>query len=146
MFARVAVNVSVISGLFDYAIPNELALQIQAGSFVIVPFGKQTVQGIVTALIDSPAVENPKLIIDLLDPAPVLTQPQLALAMLLADSTLNPLAAIISLMLPVGLSQQADVNYELRITNYEDKTSTVTTRLLTLLRERGPLRGRQIDY
>ncbi|MBL0346326.1 primosomal protein N' [Candidatus Villigracilis affinis] len=145
MFARVAVNVSVISGLFDYAIPNELALQIQAGSFVIVPFGKQTVQGIVTALIDSPAVENPKLIIDLLDPAPVLTQPQLALAMLLADSTLNPLAAIISLMLPVGLSQQADVNYELRITNYEDKTSTVTTRLLTLLRERGPLRGRQID-
>jgi primosomal protein N' (replication factor Y) len=145
MFARVAVNVSVISGLFDYAIPNELALQIQAGSFVIVPFGKQTVQGIVTALIDSPAVENPKLIIDLLDPAPVLTQPQLALAMLLADSTLNPLAAIISLMLPVGLSQQADVNYELRITNYEDKTSTVTARLLTLLRERGPLRGRQID-
>ena len=145
MFARVAVNVSVISGLFDYAIPNELALQIQAGSFVIVPFGKQTVQGIVTALIDTPAVENPKPIMELLDPAPVLTQPQLALAIQLAESTLNPLAAIISLMLPVGLSQQADVHYELRIANYEDKTSTVATRLLTLLRERGPLRGRQID-
>ncbi|HMX18072.1 MAG TPA: primosomal protein N' [Anaerolineales bacterium] len=145
MFARVAVNVSVISGLFDYAIPNELALQIQAGSFVIVPFGKQTVQGIVTALIDTPAVENPKPIMELLDPAPVLTQPQLALAIQLAESTLNPLAAIISLMLPVGLSQQADVHYELRNANYEDKTSTVATRLLTLLRERGPLRGRQID-
>ncbi|HNO86147.1 MAG TPA: DEAD/DEAH box helicase family protein, partial [Anaerolineales bacterium] len=145
MFARVAVNVSVISGLFDYAIPNELALQIQAGSFVIVPFGRQTVQGIVTALIDTPAVENPKPIMELLDPAPVLTQPQLALAIQLAESTLNPLAAIISLMLPVGLSQQADVHYELRIANYEDKTSTVATRLLTLLRERGPLRGRQID-
>ena len=145
MFARVAVNVSVISGLFDYAIPNELALQIQAGSFVIVPFGKQTVQGIVTALIDTPAVENPKPIMELLDPAPVLTQPQLALAIQLAESTLNPLAAIISLMLPVGLSQQADVHYELRNANYEDKTSTVSTRLLTLLRERGPLRGRQID-
>ncbi|HNH78526.1 MAG TPA: primosomal protein N', partial [Anaerolineales bacterium] len=139
------VNVSVISGLFDYAIPNELALQIQAGSFVIVPFGKQTVQGIVTALIDTPAVENPKPIMELLDPAPVLTQPQLALAIQLAESTLNPLAAIISLMLPVGLSQQADVHYELRNANYEDKTSTVATRLLTLLRERGPLRGRQID-
>ncbi len=145
MFARVAVNVSVISGLFDYAIPNELALQIQAGSFVIVPFGKQTVQGIVTALIDTPAVENPKPIMELLDPAPVLTQPQLAFAIQLAESTLNPLAAIISLMLPVGLSQQADVHYELRNANYEDKTSTVATRLLTLLRERGPLRGRQID-
>ncbi len=112
---------------------------------MIVPFGKQTVQGIVTALIDTPAVENPKPIMELLDPAPVLTQPQLALAIQLAESTLNPLAAIISLMLPVGLSQQADVHYELRNANYEDKTSTVATRLLTLLRERGPLRGRQID-
>ncbi len=149
MFARVAVNVSVISDLFDYAIPPELAAQIQAGSFVIVPFGKQTVQGIVTALIDSPAVENTKPIIDLIDPAPVLTQPQLALAILLADSTLNPLASIISLMLPVGLSQQADVLYQItdrgQQTMRDSLPSSVPGRILALLIERGPLRGRQID-
>lgn len=145
MFARVAVNVSAISGLFDYAIPDELAPHLQAGCLVIVPFGRQTVQGIIIALIDSPAVEDPKPIIDLLDPAPVLTPPQLALAILLADSTLNPLASIVSLMLPVGLSQQADISYELHIPDYEEKTSTITTRLLNLLRERGSLRGRQID-
>ena len=145
MYARVAVNVSAISGLFDYAIPDELAPHIQAGCLVIIPFGKQTVQGIIVSLIDSPAVENPKPIIDLLDPAPVLTPPQLALAILLADSTLNPIASIVNLMLPTGLSQQADITYELRIANYEDKTSKVVTRLLNLLHERGSLRGRQID-
>ena len=145
MFARVAVNVSAISDLFDYSIPAELATQIQAGCLVTVPFGNQTVQGIIIELLDSPAVANPKPILDLLDPAPVLTPPQLGLAIRLAESTLNPLASIVSLMLPTGLSQQADISYEIRVTSYEEKTSVVTTRLLNLLRERGALRGRQID-
>jgi primosomal protein N' (replication factor Y) len=145
MYARIAVNVSSISGLFDYTVPPELASQVQAGCLVIVPFGKQTVQGVVFALVDSPAVENTKSILDLLDPEPVLTAPQLALAGRMAEATLNPIAAIMGLMLPVGLSQQADVRYELRTPNYQDKTSTVATRIVTLLKERGSLRGRQID-
>jgi primosomal protein N' (replication factor Y) (superfamily II helicase) len=145
MFARVAVNVSAISDLFDYSIPAGLAAQIQAGCLVTVPFGNQTVQGIIIELLDSPSVANPKPILDLLDPAPVLTPPQLGLAIRLADSTLNPLASIVSLMLPTGLSQQADVSYELRITNYQEQSSVVATRLVSLLKERGPLRGRQID-
>ena len=109
MFARLAVNIPAISGIFDYAIPNELASQIQTGCLVTAPFGNQIVQGIVIELTDSPAVQNPKTIIDLLDPQPLLTQPQIALALQLADSTLNPLAAIVGLMIPTGLSQQADV-------------------------------------
>lgn len=145
MFVRLAVNNPAISGLFDYSVPNELAPQIQPGCLVTAPFGNQIVQGVVTDLLDSPSVENPKSIIDLLDPAPVLTQPQLALAILLADSTLNPVASIVSMMLPVGLSQQADITYELRISSYEDKSSTVATRLVNLLKDRGTLRGRQID-
>ncbi len=154
MFARAAVNVSAISDLFDYEIPTELAAQVQAGCLVTVPFGNQTVQGIIIELLDSPSVANPKPILDLLDPAPVLTPSQLALAMRMADSTLNPLASIISLMLPTGLSQQADVAYQLLtlaprasagVTNYEEQPSVVATRLVNLLKERGTLRGRQID-
>ena len=153
MFARLAVNVPTINNLFDYSVPPELA-HIKAGCLVIAPFGNQIVQGVVVELLDSPSVENPKPIIDLLDPAPVLTQPQLALAILLAESTLNPLASIVSLMLPTGLSQQADVQYsvisdqlsavsdQLSITNYQ---LPIQKRLLNLLKERGALRGRQID-
>jgi len=149
MFVRVAVNVSTISNLYDYFVPPELAPQIQAGCLVTVPFGNQMVQGIITQLLDSPAVENPKPIIDLLDPAPVLTQPQLALAILLADSTLSPLASIVSLMLPVGLSQQADILYQTvdgrPQTMQDGLPSIVHRRLLDVLQQRGALRGRQID-
>jgi len=147
MFARLAINVPTITNLFDYSIPPELESQIQAGCLVTVPFGNQTVQGIIVQLIDSPAVENPKPILDLLDPAPVLTPPQLALAILLAESTLNPLASIVNLMLPTGLSQQADIQYSVvseKLSVISDQ-SVVTKRLLTLLKERGTLRGRQID-
>jgi primosomal protein N' (replication factor Y) len=145
MFARLAVNIPAISGVFDYAVPAELAAQIQPGCLVTAPFGNQTVQGIVVELTDSSLIANPKPILDLLDPAPLLTPPQLALAMRLADSTLNPLSAIVGMMIPTGLSQQADISYELRVTSYEEKTSAISTRLINLLTERGPLRGRQID-
>ncbi len=153
MFARLAVNIPAISGIFDYIVPSELASQIQAGCLVVAPFGNQTVQGIVLELTDSSPIQNPKAIIDLLDPAPALTPPQIALAIRLADSTLNPLASIVNLMIPTGLSQQADIHYELRKptlskdegTNYSEPSSKITSRLLALLNERGALRGRQID-
>jgi primosomal protein N' (replication factor Y) len=147
MFARVAVNVSAISDLFDYEVPAELASQVQAGCLVTVPFGNQTVQGIIIELLDSPSVANPKPILDLLDPAPVLTPPQLGLAIRMAESTLNPLASIVSLMLPTGLSQQADVQYSVVSgqSSVVSEQSSVAKRLLGLLNERGALRGRQID-
>ncbi|MBL8049704.1 MAG: DEAD/DEAH box helicase family protein, partial [Anaerolineales bacterium] len=149
MFARLAVNIPAVSGIFDYTIPNELAEKIQAGCLVTAPFGNQTVQGIVMELTDSPAIQNPKSIIDLLDPAPLLTQPQIALAIRLADATLNPLAAIVGLMIPTGLSQQADILYQTvdrgQQTVMDGLPSTVHRRIIKLLNERGPLRGRQID-
>jgi primosomal protein N' (replication factor Y) len=106
------------------------------------------VQGIIIELLDSPSVANPKPILDLLDPTPVLTPPLLGLAIRLAESTLNPLASIVSLMLPTGLSQQADVLYQImdnRPQTMQDGQSSIVNRLLKLLTERGPLRGRQID-
>lgn len=145
MFARLAINISAISAVYDYAVPPELAAQVQPGCLVTVPFGNQTAQGIILELSDSSAMPDPKAILDLLDPAPLLTAPMLALAMRMADATLNPLSAVVGLMIPTGLSQQADVLYALRITDYADPSSKVTTRILGLLHERGALRGRQID-
>ena len=148
MFARLAVNVPTITNLYDYPIPPELT-QVQAGCLVTAPFGNQIVQGVIVELLDSPSVQNPKAIIDLLDPAPVLTPPQLALAILLAETTLSPLASIVSMMLPIGLSQQADVLYQKMDgrpqTVKDGPPSMVHRRLLDLLEQRGPLRGRQID-
>src|SRR3990172_7684161 len=145
MFARLAINYPAISGIFDYTVPDDLAPQVQIGCLVTAPFGKQTVQGVILELSESSSIEKTKPIFDLLDPAPVLTPPQLALAIQMAESTLNPLAAVVGLMLPAGLSQQADISYELRDAGFPDQMPIIAARLLKLLRERGPLRGRQID-
>ena len=149
MYAQIAVNIPSIAGIFDYAIPPELEGKIGAGNLVTVPFGKQTVQGVVLELTAEPAVAETKSILYLLDPQPVLTVEQIELARQLAESTLNPLAAIINLMLPVGLAQQADMLFEIReprIANgHGSRISIIESRLLDLLQNRGALRGRQID-
>jgi primosomal protein N' (replication factor Y) len=149
VFARIAVNVPNVSGIFDYRLPNELAGQVGAGHLVTVPFGRQTVQGVVLELTAVPAVAETRPVLDLLDPQPVVTAAQIALARWMADYYLAPLAAMLGLMLPVGLAQQADVLYRLagnRPPEAESEpASTVARRLLTLLAERGALRGRQID-
>ena len=94
-FVQVVVNVSAVSGVFDYAIPDSLAGQVGVGHLVIVPFGRQTVQGVVLRFVDSPSVRDIKDILEVVDEEPVLTQPQLALTQEMADSTLQPLAAVV---------------------------------------------------
>jgi primosomal protein N' (replication factor Y) len=147
-FARIAVNVSNLTGEFDYHLPPELEGKISAGHLVTVPFGRQFVQGVVLELISQPAVAETKSVIELLDPLPVLTAPQISLAKWLAWETLSPLAACIGLMLPAGLSQQADVLYSIigqKSSIIHQQFTATQTRLLALLQNKGSLRGRQID-
>jgi primosomal protein N' (replication factor Y) len=122
--------------------------KIGAGHLVTVPFGRQTAQGVVLELIGQPSVAETKPILDLLDPLPVLTGVQLELAKQMAESTLNPLAAIIDLMLPSGLGQHADVLYTFSNPQSAIRNQQLTatqSRLIGLLQEKGTLRGRQID-
>lgn len=141
-FARVVINLPVVSGAFDYVLPPGMV--VGPGQLVSVPFGAQTVQGVVFDLMDSASVPNPKPILSILDPQPVLTGPQLAFARQLAESTLNPLSAVIGLFLPAGLSQQADTLYTL-LRPPAAADGKVAKRLLDLFAQRNPLRGRQID-
>src|SRR5215216_6721507 len=148
-FVQIVVNVPAVSGTFDYAVPESLLGQIGVGHLVIAPFGKQTVQGMVFRFIDQPSVPEVKEILEFIDPAPVMTQAQIALAEAMAVSTFSSLASVVSLFLPVGLSQEADVLYKTidnrPLTMDDGSLSVVQRRLLDLLTERGPLRGRQID-
>jgi primosomal protein N' (replication factor Y) (superfamily II helicase) len=154
MYARLAVNLSSISGLFDYSLPENLEEEIQLGCLVTVPFGKQLVQGVVLELVSQPAVAETKPVFELLDSVPVLTSHQISLAKWLAWETLSPLAACIGLMLPAGLSKQADSIFAIRDPGFSEPDSRVNSRskisgtelrFVKLLTQRGPLRGRQID-
>jgi primosomal protein N' (replication factor Y) len=147
LFARLAVNIPSISGIFDYSLSEKLEKEILPGCLVTVPFGKQLVQGVVLELVSQPAVAETKQVIDLLDPSPVLTATQISLAKWLSGETLSSLTACIGMMLPAGLGQQADVLYTIgrEPSGVGPKGSSTQSRLLDLLREKGSLRGRQID-
>ena len=148
VFARIAVNVPSLSGTFDYHLPPELEGKTIPGVLVTVPFGRQTVQGVVLELVSQPMVSETKPVIGLLDPLPVLTAAQIALARWMAGYFLDSLAAGIDLMLPPGLGQRADTQYELSGRDQVPLTgglSPVQKRVVDLLSGRGPLRGRQIE-
>jgi len=145
-FVQIAVNVPLASGVFDYHLPPELVDSIQPGSLVVVPFGQQTVQGLVLRSVAEPQVQKTRPVESLLDPQPVLTPPQMALAAWLSEETLAPLALCLHLMLPPGLSQQADTLYSLH-TAPPSPAAPLTAfqqKLIALLQQRGPLRGRQL--
>ncbi len=147
-YVRIAVNIPSVTGVFDYSLPPVFQGKLGTGHLVTVPFGRQTVQGVVLGLVDQPSVAETKPILDLLDPLPVLTGMQIELAKQMVASTLNPLAAIIDMMLPSGLSQQADQRFDLReqrVVEANRQWTDTQTRIIKLLSEKGPLRGRQID-
>ena len=156
-YVQVAVNVPTVSGIFDYHLPPELQGQVSPGCLVVVPFGKQTVQGLVTGLVDTAGVMETRPVQALLDPLPAITPTLMKLAQALAHSTLAPLSACLELMLPPGLSQQADTLYHLVPTpdkyirsvpnppSSSQALAPLEARLVSLLEKRGPLRGRQIE-
>lgn len=149
-FVQIVVNVPAVSGIFDYSVPASLLGKVGAGHLVIAPFGRQTVQGVVFRFIDQPSVPEVKEILELVDAAPVMTQTQIALADAMSESTLSSLASIVSLFLPAGLSQEADTLYSVREQNLENQrsdveSSSIASRIVRLIQERGPLRGRQLD-
>jgi primosomal protein N' (replication factor Y) len=147
IYVEVAVNVPQVSGTFHYHLPPELEGIVQPGHLVEVPFSRQQVQGVVFRFVGQPEVPETKTVISLLDPQPVLTPSQIRLAGELAEATLAPLAACIDAMIPPGLSQQADTLYQKStpVIPVSHPLTTLQNRILKLLTERGPLRGRQLD-
>lgn len=155
VYLEIAVNIPQISGLFDYHLPPELEGKVEPGHLVEVPFAQQTVQGVVIRQIGTPSVTETRPVHRLIDTQVVLTPAQIALAGKLSEDSLAPVAACISLMLPHGLSQQADTLFSPAgpspevssgpVFASQGRLTEVQTRLLALLQKRGPLRGRQID-
>jgi len=154
LYARIAVNVPHVQGIFDYHLPEETQDAFKLGQLVEVPFGRQSVQGVIIEFPEKPAVTQTKEIQKILDPTPVVTPGQVELAQYISRETLSPLGVTLQAMIPAGLSVQSDSTYRLtdesEIMLEEGKPllpepSPSQSRLLDLLVNRGPLRGRQID-
>jgi len=144
-YVEVAINLPQISDTFHYHLPAELTGSVEPGSLVIVPFGRQRVQGVVLRTVDIPEVSQTKPVEELVDEAPALTPAQIELAFWMAEETLAPLGACISQMLPPGLSQRTDTLIRLNREREIDEStlSPLEKRLVHLLQKRGDLRGRR---
>ncbi|HLF79511.1 MAG TPA: hypothetical protein VJB57_18675, partial [Dehalococcoidia bacterium] len=110
-FVEVAVN----SGLphrqtFSYAMPEGVVLT--AGDAVMVPFGRRSLQGIVTDVVDVPAFADPKPVEARIGDKPVVSRERIELAKWLAEYYLAPLFASVALMLPPGFEQRPLTFYE----------------------------------
>lgn len=151
VFVEIAVNVSQVRGVFHYHLPEDLEYRAQPGHLVQVPFGKQTVQGIILARLDSPEVPETRPVLNLVDDEPALTLNQIALARYLAEHTLSNLAPCIELMLPPGLAQRAETLYHLRPDFSPDESSwpvdltRTQRRLFGAIAKRGSLRTSQLE-
>ena len=147
-YIQVAVNIPQISSVFDYHLPLELEGRVEPGCLVIVPFGHQLVQGIVMGQVEVPSVPETRAVLSLVDPAPVLTPLQLQLARQMAEETLSSQASCLDLMIPPGLSQQADTLYSLVPNPPQPPSiqSPIQTQILAHIHKRGgQLRGRQLE-
>lgn len=144
MFAEVAVN-RPVHNTFHYHIPPSLLGQIEPGHLVKVSFGTAHTSGIVVALHEHAPIPQTKPILERLDPFPVVTPAQLALARWLSQQTLAPIGLCLWLMLPPGMGKRGDFLYTLIEPEATDLSKT-QLRLISLLHRRGPLRGRQIAH
>jgi primosomal protein N' (replication factor Y) len=153
-YVRIAVNVPHVRGVYDYHLPESFQQDVKIGQLVTVPFGRQTVQGIIIKFPTTPEVPQTKAIQKTLDNLPVVTPYQIQLAEGISRETLSPLGATLHAMLPAGLSVKVDSEYQLSVRSQAlleagdpllPELTPAQALLLDLLINRGPLRGRQID-
>lgn len=104
LFIDVAVPVAVDS-LFTYRVPEEFQPLVQPGIRVVVPFGRRTVVGVVTALEHSSPRARLKSVSDVLDASPILSPELLALARWIAEYYFAPLGEVIKAMLVQGATR-----------------------------------------
>jgi len=131
---------------FTYDLPDELRGRLTVGSLVIVPFGRQRLYGIVVALGDESPVFKTRPVESLVDPDPILTPVQIALARWMSREYLSSLHECLKLMLPPGVTSYADVLITLNPNAPAKAANTkAQAELLALLRRRGPLRGARLS-
>ncbi|MBN1665483.1 MAG: hypothetical protein JW862_00275, partial [Anaerolineales bacterium] len=97
IYVEIAVNIPQVAGVFHYHLPSDWDTPVQAGQLVTVPFGQQTVQGILLGSVNDPSTPQTKAVIELIDPVPVLTPAQIRLAQALAEESLAPLSTCLAL-------------------------------------------------
>lgn len=108
MYAEVAVNSTFPHRqTFSYAVPD--GMTVRPGHAAYVPFGRQTLQGIVLDVHDRPVFTEPEKIRELrslIGDAPLLDEDRVAVAKWVAAHYLSPVFDAVALFLPPGFERR----------------------------------------
>ncbi|MEK6683783.1 MAG: primosomal protein N', partial [Nitrospirota bacterium] len=99
--------------VFHYSVPEALRDRLEPGMRVLVPFRSEWRTGIVTRRLRQADVAQVKPILDLLDPAPLLDRPMMALARWLAEYYVTGWGIAMKAILPPGLEVKAGRHYRM---------------------------------
>ena len=117
--AKVAVDKTVyhFDKAFDYTVPSGLLASVKPGCRVMVPFGgaDSKRQGMVLALAHQDSAEKLKPVLELLDPAPLLSQESLRLVVWLKEHYFCTLYDAVKLLLPTGINFKIRTEYSLAV-------------------------------
>lgn len=121
MIAEVLVEIKTknIDQTFSYMIPKELESTIKIGVRVVVPFGKQKLEGFILKIKPYEKVEySLKKIIEVVDENPVLTQEMLELGEYISKKTLCNLISCYQTMLPTALKAKQKTKISKKYVSY----------------------------
>jgi primosomal protein N' (replication factor Y) len=107
MVARVTLEIALRKE-FDYAIPPELADQVDVGARVKVPFGPRQVMGVVTALIEESTHTNLRAILKVIGRQTMVTPKVLQLARWIGEYYCCPPEIALKSVLPEAVRQEQD--------------------------------------
>ena len=143
MYAEVAINVPV-HGTFHYHIPDDLVGQVQVGQLVQVAFRTAQQHGVIIGLVEETTIARTKPVESILDPLPVVTPQQIAIARWISHHNLMPLGSCVWLFLPPGIAGRRDMRVTL-LDDDPDGLNELESQVVALLQRRGPLRGHQLN-
>ncbi len=102
---------------FDYLVPENLKDEIEIGKRVLVPFGKQKLEGFIID-IKSDSEYQLKPIIDIIDEKPILTKELLDLGKKMSDDIVCNLISIYQAMLPKAYKASSKTNINVKEEKY----------------------------
>ena len=120
MVAQVLVELKLknIDHTFDYNIPLGLENDVQVGKRVLVPFGRQTLEGFVLKISNSSSLDKIKDIIKVIDEDIILNEELLKLGEYISKKTLSTKIASYQCMLPSALKAHKDFTINKKYDTY----------------------------
>jgi len=119
MYVEILVEIKSkhVDKVFTYKVTDDLEQKVEIGKRVLVPFGKQIVEGYILNILSDTTIDA-KEIIDIIDDEPVLNEEMLKMGYFLKEKTLCSLSLCYSSMLPKALKAKNGVVVNKKLEKY----------------------------